>query len=144
MADIIDFTQKKLEKDAYGIWYVMDQHNRKPLAFIADRKLFLCPHLAREIRFRGKWYEFFFTQEDTPKILIWHKRDKWVWIWMTKDYLNSDILEELFPNTKEVDQIHYNLLELGYAEQKFDSKEDLVKTLNNFSNPQQKPDKNLR
>lgn len=144
MADIIDFTQKKLEQDAHGIWYIMDQHNRKPLAFSADRKLFLCPKLAREIRFRGKWYDFFITQDSTPKILVWHKEEKWVWIWMTQDHIDCNILQEIFHGPNEVDEIFYNLVEIGYAEQRFDTKEDLVKALQNFSNPQQKPDKNPR
>ena len=144
MADIINFTEKKLEQDAYGIWYLMDQHNRKPLAFIADRKLFLSPKLAREIRFRGKHYEFFITQDATPKILIWHSSEKWVWIWSTRDCLTSDLLLDVFPGENAVDEIHYNIFEVGYAEQYFNTKEELVHALSNLSNPKQKPDKNPR
>lgn len=144
MADIIDFTQKKLEQDAFGIWYVINPHNWKPLAFIADRKLFLCAKLAREIRFRGKFYELFITEESVPKVLLWHKEEKWVWVWNTQDRLDSQVMAEIFPNYNEVDEIYWNIYEVGYAEQKFETKEELAQTLTNVKNPQQKPDHNPR
>lgn len=127
MAEIIDLKKHRYKKE---IFYIMDQEKWNPLAFMAEETLFLSPRIAREIRHNSDKFNFLIV-DDPPKILLYDKKIKKVWVWKSEYILDKKLLENIFEDNflSNITQIAFDIHEMGWSQNTFDSVDEVIETL---------------